>query len=324
MARLQRRWWVAVLPAGLIAVVLTIVCGAPAGAHAARRSQADNSMTYTPVGTQDQAAPVISTVVVSSNDTTITFQINTPNRPSFTGDMAYQIYVDNDNTPSTGDQQAGGADTMLQVSGFSGPISVHDFFWDGKQWGGLPAFSDETWSYSGGVTVTVPRTTVEASDSNGPVPTIAFGVVAWAGLAYDSSSGFDYTNANHNDAPPDMSGFYSYDFDPQAASAPSEPDSISASSFRLSQARAGKIFTASMLVRDDQSGKPAIDVQVSCLARIAGKKLPVLKNSVSTTGRATCTWRLPATSHGKRLKGTITASFPGLHSVSHSFTSLIR
>jgi hypothetical protein len=284
---------------------------------------ADNSMTYTPVGTQDDAAPVISTVVVSSNDSTITFQINTPNRQSFTSDMAFEIYVDSDNTPSTGDQKAGGADTLLQVSGFTGPISVHDFFWDGAQWGGSPGFADETWSFNAGVTVTVPRAAVEASDANGPVPTIAFGVVAWSGLV-ETGSGFDYTNAHHNDAPPALSGFYSYDFAPQASSGPSEPASISASSLKLSKARAGQVFTASMLVTDDQSGKPAIDVQVSCLARAAGKTIPVLKNSVSATGRATCSWRLPASYRGKRLKGKITASFPGLQGVSKSFTAPIR
>jgi hypothetical protein len=313
------------MSAGLAVVLVAVVGGMSAGARAAARVRADNSMTYTPVGTQDDAAPMISTVVVSSNDSTITFQINTPNRQSFTSDMAFDIFVDNDNTPSTGNQSVGGADTALEVSGFGHATSLQDYFWDGARWGALPVFPDETWSFNSGLTVTVPRTAVEASDANGPVPAIAFEVVAWAGVVYDGASHtLDFTNAHQNDAPPPLSGFYSYDFAPQSSSGPSEPASISASSLKLSNARAGKVFTASILVMDDQSGKPAIDVEVSCFAKAAGKTLPVLKSSVAATGRATCSWRLPASSRGKRLKGKITASFPGLQSVSKSFTALIR
>jgi hypothetical protein len=240
--------------------------------------------------------------------------------------MAYEIFVDNDNTPSTGNAKEHGADTVLEVSGFGGPTSLHFAFWDGTQWGSLPISSDETWSYANGLTVTVPRDTVEASDSRtGPFPTIRFGVTVWSGLVYDSATGtFDFTNAHHNDSPFDLTDLNAYDFEPGTHQAPRGPDATSTSKLTISNARAGKPFTVSMLVTDSQSGLPAIDDELACVARIAGKTLPVLRKSVSKAGRASCTWILPKTSHGKLIRGTITASFPGSKSASRSFTTRIR
>jgi hypothetical protein len=78
-----------------------------------------------------------------------------------------------------------------------------------------------------------------------------------------------------------------------------------------------------MTVTSSQSGLPAFDVSLACVARIGGKTLPVLRRSVSKAGRATCSWRLPKTSRGKLIKGAITASFPGEPYASRSFTARI-
>lgn len=316
------------MKAGSLALVgMAVLLATPSGLSARGRVGEGNSVTYTPFAVlMDQAGPVISTIVVSSDDTSITFQINTPNRPSFTSDMLYGIFVDTDNTPSTGSQTEGGADVLLQVSGFRHPIGLQSSFWDGVDWRGLPLGANETWAYSNGsLTVTVPRTAVEASRSDtGPTQSITFGVVVWSGLVYDSTSeNYDFTNAHHNDAPYELGGFYPYDFEPGTTSTPSTPPSISTSSFKVSKARAGKVFTASMLVTDDQSGHPAITVQVTCVARVGSKKLQVVGKSVSAAGRATCSWRLPQGTHGKRLTGTIIASFPGITDVSRSFGARI-
>jgi hypothetical protein len=292
---------------------------------AANRAGANNSATFTPAPEyQDPSGPVISNVVVSSDDQTITFQINTPNRPSFTNDMLYAILVDVDNTPSTGNTSEGGAETLLQVSGFTHPAALQRFFWDGRQWGSIGIGSDETWSYSNGVSVTVPRDLVEASGSDGPFPTIRFGVDVWSGLIYDSATRtYDSSNAHENEAPFDLADFYSYDFQPGTHQQPRPPAAIVATKLTLSKARAGKTFTVSMLVTDNQSGLPAFDVELGCRARISGKALPVLNHSVSKTGQATCTWRLPKASRGKQLTGTITASFPGTKSASRSFATRV-
>jgi hypothetical protein len=304
--------------------VLTLV-GVASATPVARRSLADNSTMYTPAPEyQDQSGPVISNIVVSSDTNTMTFQINTPNRPSFTADMDYAIYVDADNTPSTGNPKEGGAEVLLQVSAFTHPPALYRSFWDGTGWGSVPIGSDETWSYSGGLTVALPRDLVEASDSRtGPLPTIRFGVSVWSGLAWNSTNGFDYTNAHHNDAPFDLADFYAYDFEAGKHVPPRQPEALIASKPTLSKARGGQPFTASMLVTDSQSELPAFDVKLACLARVGGKTLLVLRKTVSKTGRATCTWRLPGNSRGKQIKGTLTASFPGAKSASRTFTTRV-
>jgi hypothetical protein len=189
---------------------------------------------------------------------------------------------------------------LLEVNAFTHPTSLQRYFWDGIRWGSVTTGSDETWAYSGGLTVTVPRDYVEASDSRtGPLPTIRFGVAVWSGLTYDSTTGaFDYTNAHHNDGPFDLADFYSYDFEPGTHQQPLPPAAIVATKLTLSKARAGRAFTASMLLTDNQSGLPAYGVELVCRARIGGKTLPVLNQSVSKTGQATCTWRLPKSSRG--------------------------
>src|SRR5262249_15244687 len=171
----------------------------------------------------------------------------------------------------------------------------------------------ETWTYSGGLTVTVPRSLVEASDANGPVPTIRFGVEVWSGVIYDSTTGtVNYLSGHANYAPEAWPGdLYSYNFESGSTEPPRAPASISASKFKISKARAGSVFTASMVVTDSQSGRPAIDANLTCFARVARKVLQTLRKSVSSAGRATGSWRLPRSSNGKKLKGHICASVPG-------------
>ena len=66
-----------VLGLALLAAVMAV---APAGAA--------NTVTYQDSTGENPAAPDITTIVVSNNDTgMITFKINIPNRPQFTRDM---------------------------------------------------------------------------------------------------------------------------------------------------------------------------------------------------------------------------------------------
>jgi hypothetical protein len=308
----------------LVIVALAMMAAA---APAARSTLLNNSTTYTPPPEyQDQSGPVISSVVVSSDDKTITFQVNTPNRPSFTPDMVYRIYVDADNTPSNGDQDAGGADVDLRVSDFGGSMELRRFFWDGTGWPSVPGGggSDGTFTYSGGLTLTVPRWVVEGRDSrSNPIPTIRFGVNVWSGVGYESTTGtFDYSNGHRNDAPFDLTDLYSYDFEPGVTAPPYVPPSFSASRVTVSKARAGKLFTASMVVTNTQSGRPLLNVNLACYARVAGRILPVLRRWVSKAGRATCSWNLPKSSRGKQINGTITTSVPAF-SASRSFATRI-
>jgi dipeptidyl aminopeptidase/acylaminoacyl peptidase len=64
--------------------------------------------------------------------------------------------------------------------------------------------------------------------------------------------------------------------------------------------------------------------KVSCAARLGGRRLRVAASRFArATGRATCTWRLPASARGKRFAGTITVhSESGV--LSHRFSFAVR
>ena len=61
---------------------------------------AANSVTYQDSTGENPAAPDITTIVVSNNDTgMMTFKINIPNRPQLTRDMLIDMLVDTGREP---------------------------------------------------------------------------------------------------------------------------------------------------------------------------------------------------------------------------------
>jgi hypothetical protein len=67
-----------------------------------------------------------------------------------------------------------------------------------------------------------------------------------------------------------------------------------------------------------EAGKP-VKPQVACAATLAGHPLQASGHSASITGKATCLWQLPRTARGKRLRGSIRASYLG-SKVTRSFS----
>jgi len=88
---------------------------------------------------------------------------------------------------------------------------------------------------------------------------------------------------------------------PQAPPPP-PPVLLTASKLRLTAARAGRRFTAAMTVWNN--GQPVAGT-VSCRARVAAVALRASSRSSAANGRARCTWILPSTGRGKRLRGSI-------------------
>jgi hypothetical protein len=101
---------------------------------------------------------------------------------------------------------------------------------------------------------------------------------------------------------------------------PPPPVALTASSVRLSAARAGKRFSASILVSNN--GRP-VEGAVRCRARVAGAPLRPSARSTAASGRATCTWMLPRRAHGKPLRGAVGESYQGA-AVSRPFALTIR
>ncbi len=95
---------------------------------------------------------------------------------------------------------------------------------------------------------------------------------------------------------------------------------MTAGKIQLTPARAGKPFTASMVV--SYGGEPVAGA-VGCVGRLAGRALRVLHRSSVASGRASCTWSLPAGAHGKRFTGSISEAYKG-SKVSRSFSLAVR
>lgn len=277
-------------------------------------------MTYRPVGTQDRAAPVISDVVVTSDDSHITFRIKTANRRSWTNGTQYWVFTDNDNTRWTGNLEQGGVETGFQIGGAGSSTGVASEFWDGSEWTAVPAQRGDEWSYSKGVlTVTVNRSEVEAQMPAGhPIPTIGFSVVAASG------------HSDQNRVPLDRR-LYSYDFTPGVTSPPQALTAILFTDFNLAGSHytteavihPGKNVTASVLVRDKRFLNPLIAARISCEARVGGEDVGLVRQKMAPDGTAICVWRLPTDSKGKRLVGSITARMPHLPAKKRSFVAYV-
>jgi lysophospholipase L1-like esterase len=91
---------------------------------------------------------------------------------------------------------------------------------------------------------------------------------------------------------------------------------------KLSRATAGKPFTASMLVTNADTGK-GVKGGVTCQGRLSGKSFRARSHSSLSSGRSSCTWRMPATAHNRQFKGSITVRFQGAQ-ISHSFSTKVK
>ena len=278
-----------VLGLALLAAVMAV---APAGAA--------NSVTYQDSTGENPAAPDITTIVVSNNDTgMMTFKINIPNRPQLTRDMLIDMLVDTDANPATGDPDLLGADYAIEL--FQGEVSL--FKWDGtaltRRVGDPPATS-LIYSWAGGVTINISAAELGNSKKLG------FGVIAVSGIVFDETTGEpDFTSSVSDAAPAGNAGFYTYDVKVAHArlvfksltKAPASP-------------KAGKTFTVRMAATRSDTGAAIVNGQVDCAAK-AGTRGLRPKSERFVGGQAVCVFTIPAGTKGKLLRGTITIIFEG-------------
>jgi hypothetical protein len=293
-----------------IALPVAAATSAPRSASAPAARLA-NSVVFEDSTGEDPAAPDINAVTVSNNDAgVITFEIKVPNRPQLTQDMLFVIFADTDANPATGNTNTLGTDYVIV-----GGLGEFDLLkWIGSDYtaSGVPQ-SSLIFSYTAGV-LTV---RISASDL-GNTKKFNFGVRALSGLVQDPTTGDIDTSNVHDDLAPDPNhGFWAY----QVKLAPLR---LVVRSFSTKPARptAGRTFTAQLVGERSDTGAVLQGGQVTCAASVGGRRLAVRTHAV-ISGRATCTWAIPASARGQTLRGSVKISFEGL-TVSKSFSATVR
>jgi hypothetical protein len=265
-----------------------LLLAAPAGAS--------NSQTFADSTGEDPAAPDITSIVVSNDDSgLVTFQTNVSNRPTLTQDMLFVIFLDTDSNPATGDSQAGGAEYLLQlVPGF-----VDLFKWNGSDYVAAPSQSSVVFSYAS----TGPTIKVSAADLGG-IKAFNFTVAAVSGVSVDASGNPILTGAHFDSAPDPGHGAYAY----KVLTAVK----LSVVSFTTSPspAKAGKAFTATIGATENDTSGPIKKGTVKCHATLGGRPFADEGQGV-LNGLAICAWKLPKTARGKRFTGTVTVTVQG-------------
>jgi len=101
---------------------------------------------------------------------------------------------------------------------------------------------------------------------------------------------------------------------------PPPPASLVARGVRYAPPRAGRPFTAWMVVTS--SGAP-VRGAVRCTGKVARRTVRATARSTDARGRASCTWSLPRSAAGKRFRGAIAETWGG-STISRVFSAVVR
>ena len=297
---------------GLVLAIAVAAFAVPTLASGALSAPAANSVTFQDSTGEDPAAPDITTVTVSNDDTgLITFRVNVPNRPTLGQDMLFEIWVDSDDNAATGDPELAGVDYVMQL--VRGEINLYK--WDGTDFTrrfGDPSAVTLSQSYQAGLTVRI------SASELGNTKKFKFFVIALSGLVVDPVTGeIDGTNAVGDGAPGGGTGLYPYEVKIAAPTlvakkltpAPAKP-------------KAGKPFTLRLVAARSDTGATIQNGRVTCVAKAGNTRLKAQVARV-VAGAATCTWNIPVGAAGKAFRGTVTVSFEGLKT-SKSYASKVR
>ena len=269
--------------------------------------QTSNSATFADSIGEDPSAPDITSVVVSNDDAgAITFRIDVSNRPSFTPDMYFLLFLDTDQRASTGDPDFSGADYVIELA----PGAVDLFKWNGTEDVLAPSQTSLTYAYA----ATGPTIHIRAGDL-GQTKALDFRALAVSGVAVDPSGNPDFTNIHRDAAPDPGHGFFSYQVRTRLV--------LSPTAFTTSPrpAKAGRPYAASLAASQNDTGGPVQGASIACSATIAFKRIVATRRAL-TNGIGSCVWRIPATAKGKMLRGTISLTLRGA-TVTRSFSARI-
>jgi hypothetical protein len=298
------------LASALVAVAALVLAGA---GTAARTAALANSVTFQDSSGEDAAAPDISTLVVSNdNQGNITFTINMPNRPTLDADMLVLVQLDTDANAATGDPEVLGSDYAIELDGpFSGRAEVGLFRWTGSEYSanGVPQTSLVFAYTNGAATIRINARELGATKK------FNFGAISVAGVVLLPTGEPNFDNIHVDLAPDAGHGFYSYEVKTTppslamraAGSAPARP-------------RAGRTWSVFSTVTRVDTGDAVTSGRVTCRALVGGRT--IIGRGSFAGGRARCSFTVPASAKGKRLRGTMTVVSGGLRA-SRGFNAVV-
>jgi hypothetical protein len=233
--------------------------------------------------------PDITKVTVSADDAgTLSFHVETPNRPTIGSEYSVIVYLDTDSNPATGLR---GTDYALgMVGGFTALLR-----WNGTEPEPVRP-STATGSYSNGV-ATLSVNAIELGGAS------SFGF--WVGVHDDVDD-----DSNWDAAP--GSGTVAYSLvAPAAPAAPTQPAAPTAAAiervvvpFTILRPRAGRVMSARGIQLGLDTGEIVRPESMQCTLKVAGKLVRPLAGG--------CKWRLPAGAKGKRGTLRFTATYQGV------------
>jgi hypothetical protein len=277
---------------------------------------ASNPVTYTAtdVSPDVSGAPDITSVLVSdSTQGLITFQLNFAPGTEQQAQDNYNIYIDADQNPTTGDPTGAGTDYLLQYDGTpNGGLAL--FKWDGTSSYQFVKSASLTGSFSGDS-----QYFVIAASELGITDGFNFNVSAAVGPGDSQSSQIDFipedgTNAHYSMQSKAIIKLQLADWEDSAV------------------AHAGKIFSTALLVTRSDTGAPVVSGgTVKCRLALRGVtvsvfqrgfiKVPWYKGGPKTA--AVCIWRLPTRFIGAVLTAKMSVTL-GSSTVSRVFTTRVR
>jgi hypothetical protein len=298
------------MPKRLLVAVLACAGTVATPAHAA------NPVTYPAVDSAPDTtgAPDIANVVVS--DTTqglITFQLNFVPGTEQQAQDSFNVYIDSDQNPTTGDLTGAGTEYLLQYDGLPGG-GLGLFKWDGKS---SYQFLKST-SLRGSFTGDAQYFSIAASEL-GIGDGFNFNVAAAVGEDPSKSSQVDYLPENGTN--------FHYSMQSKAVIRLSVADWEDSS-----VPRAGKAYTTALLVNRSDTGSPLTSGgTIQCALIVHGRPAPLIEKGFLKIAwykgaprvAAVCMWRLPATSQGLHLAAKETVGLGGA-TASRVFTFAVR
>lgn len=294
VAMLARRRGVLLVSGLLTASVLAL---APASGAVSLSTLTAASAFFTDPTGDSGNAPDITEVSVGNDVVAgpVVIWVDTPNRTSFGSTDRVVVFLDADLNPSTGAADYAGTEYGIARIGVAHAL----FRWDGADWAQVPAPTLSTAFYNSQKAL---RVSIHPNDLGG---IRAFNYYAFSGIADQSG---DY-------AP--NSGLGSY-------SLISGPLRLSVERFRVTPRapRAGKSFTATMLVGREDINEILEDGNGSCSLRV-GKRAIAPRTTGFVDEAAACRWTIPKNARGQQLSVMISVKFGGA-SITRRFVTRVR
>jgi hypothetical protein len=255
---------------------------------------------------------IIDTTVKNDNTGLISIAIRFANVPSFTRDALVDVLIDSDSNSSTGDPELGGTDYAIEL--LLGEANL--FKWDGtaltRRAGDPPATTLRYAWVNNVLTITI------SAGELGNTKKFGFAEIVLTGLIIDDVTGdIDFTKAKADSSPGGGAGFFSYEVKIAPAKLVAKKVTTTPSA-----PKAGGSFTVRLTATRSDTGAAIVNGTVDCAARAGTRAMPP-KSEKFVAGAATCVFKVPARTKGKRIRGTIKITFEG-KTLTRTFTATVR